>query len=133
MTKPLELKRKCTECGDEFFIIKGAPSKEDKQFKTELHQGEWMINGKLYYLTYFDCPFCGKRHFVQIDDEKSKKKLESVVKHLALASSGKGRYSAYSRVKNNLAKYRDGLEKSTSGSVLKNELTGDIYTLEFTK
>lgn len=30
-------------------------------------------------LSYIDCPYCGKRHFVQIDNEETKSKLDEMI------------------------------------------------------
>ena len=42
------------------------------------HKKEFNVNGKSIFLTYYDCPSCGRRHYVQIDDKTSLGELKKV-------------------------------------------------------
>lgn len=45
--------------------------------KDNVIQREFESNGQSILLTYYDCPDCGRRHFVQIDDKESGYKLQA--------------------------------------------------------
>lgn len=76
---------RCHECGHTLPVMAGMSSfKYGAEYKDKDGQSIW--------LTYFDCPSCGKRHYVQIDDSTSKeylKKATSMFNRLA-ASRRKG-------------------------------------------
>lgn len=60
---------RCHECGYTLPVKEGASSfKYGVEYKDKDGQSIW--------LTYFDCPSCGKRHYVQIDDSMSKEYLK---------------------------------------------------------
>lgn len=52
----------CKNCEHKFLITNGNVTHE-KEFKTK--------DGQSIYITYFDCPKCQERHYVQVDDQKS--------------------------------------------------------------
>lgn len=47
-------------------------------FKKEFRSKE----GQSIFLTYYDCPYCGRRHYVQIDDSESKEILSKATKQM---------------------------------------------------
>ena len=59
---------KCKSCG------------EPNKLNDILQNQNFMKDGKSIRLTYFDCPKCGERCFVQIDDDTSLAMLDSVKK-----------------------------------------------------
>ena len=62
----MNVKAICQKCKESF----------DVSEENLVYQKEFMYDGQSIFLTYFDCPKCGRRHFVQIDDQKSKELLE---------------------------------------------------------
>lgn len=63
---------RCHECGYTLPVKEGASSfKYGVEYKDKDGQSIW--------LTYFDCPNCGKRHYVQIDDSTSKEYLKKAM------------------------------------------------------
>ena len=60
---------RCHECGYTLPVKSGMSSfKYGAEYKDKDGQSIW--------LTYFDCPSCCKRHYVQIDDSTSKEYLQ---------------------------------------------------------
>jgi len=64
----LSMLAKCEECGKTFTI-----NKDVVVFKKD-----YEALGKRIFITYYDCPDCGKRHYVQIDDRESLEVLANV-------------------------------------------------------
>ena len=53
------------------------------------HKKEFKIGDKSIFLTYYDCPKCGRRHFVQIDNDISLSKLNNVKNQFVRLASAK--------------------------------------------
>lgn len=54
----------CENCGERF--------KHDNEGTNFTHAKEYKDKGgRSIWITYFDCPKCGRRHYVQIDDTRS--------------------------------------------------------------
>ena len=70
--KSFSLMFQCEDCKKHF------PVTADQAPNSLKHKKEYVANGQSIFLTYYDCPECGKRHFVQIDDEYSLNKLKHV-------------------------------------------------------
>ena len=58
-----EVKIKCSDCDS--FIDLSVNSNIIK------HKVKHVCEGDIIYLTYFDCPICGKRFYVQIDNDST--------------------------------------------------------------
>lgn len=71
----------CEDCKAKFEIF-GDTSKVN-------HKKEFKIDDKSIYLTYYDCPKCGRRHFVQIDNDISLSKLNNVKNQFVRLASAK--------------------------------------------
>lgn len=99
-----------------------------------------MPNGKSIWLTYFDCPKCGHRHFAQIDDVRTQMLLSDLTKVLAATAkakkqghSVKKQSAKYHRINRDLSAIRNDLEKEYSGAVVCLPDRQMPYELEFTK
>lgn len=96
-------------------------------------------DGKSICLTYFDCPKCGERCFVQIDDETSLAMLDAVKKtFIKLAyrkkmgkKVSKRENSRFAEARASLGIYRTNLMKSFTGKTIHDEDAGKEYTLRF--
>lgn len=95
------------------------------------------IEGEIIFLSYYDCPKCGRRHFVQVDDQKSinlnKKSKELFVKLSKLREDdkeiSKKSISKFNKIRKNLNNYRIILmEKYTNKKAI---LENDTFTLKF--
>lgn len=100
---------------------------------------EFNINGQSISLTYYDCPTCSHRHFVQIDDTKSKQMLVGVsvtfAKFAAAKKKGKmiskKQSERFKKARQNLSDYRTTLMKEFTGKLVYDSETGTEFELRF--
>ena len=119
---------------------------EDCKAKFELgdtslvkHKEEFKVEGKSIFLTYYDCPKCGRRHFVQIDNYISLSKLNDVKNQfvrLAIAKK-KGKEisqkqsARFKNARKDLSDYRMKLMKQYSNKFVYNNETHTTFELRF--
>lgn len=123
----MQFVEKCVKCDT---VIDVGISLKNKNFNKD---------GKTICLTYFDCPKCGERKFVQIDDETSLAMLDSVKKTFIRFACRKRRGKKIPRIENNrfeearsrLSTYRFDLMQQFAGKVIYDEDNGNEYTLRF--
>ncbi len=122
----------CEECKEKFSV-----SSNDESVKV-VHKKEFKINGKSIFLTYYDCPSCGRRHYVQIDDEKSIRKSKDIQKTFVKLCVAKRKGKAipekqqekFKKARQHLSDYRMNLMKEyTNKSVIDDD--GDLFVLRF--
>ena len=103
------------------------------------HKKEFTVNGKSIFLTYYDCPSCGRRHFVQIDDMTSLNKLEevrrmfiklSIMKHKGKEISEK-QSAKFKKARQHLSDYRMKLMEEYTGKLIRNNETESDFELRF--
>lgn len=127
----MKVKAICQKCKSSFDI-----SEENL-----VYQKEYSYEGQSIFLTYFDCPKCNRRHFVQIDNQKSKELLERCKMDFTRLSIAKSKGQV---IKNNrkkkfdaerkyLSKFRNELAKEYSGRQVMDLETGNIFVLLFSK
>lgn len=100
---------------------------------------EFEVNGRSIFLTYYDCPSCGRRHFVQIDDAKSKQMLVGVsIKFAKLAAAkNKGKTipkkqsEKFKKTRQDLSDYRTTLMKEFTGKLVHDSEAGTDFELRF--
>lgn len=128
----MQLMVECEECKQKFAIgSEQAPN-------SLTNKKEFKVNGLSIFLTYYDCPFCGKRHFVQIDDANSLSILRDVVKQFSRLANKRRQYkdipekqsTKFKKTRQRLSDYRLGLMKEYTGKVIQDE-AGTEYTLRF--
>lgn len=103
------------------------------------HKRNFEINGKSIFLTYYDCPSCGRRHFVQIDDEVSLSKLREInimfVKLYAAKKKGKENLqkqsAKFKKARQNLSDYRMKLMQEYTGKSVHDDETDSDFVLRF--
>ena len=128
----MKVKAICQKCKSSFDI-----SEENL-----VYQKEYSYEGQSIFLTYFDCPKCGRRHFVQIDDQKSKELLErckrdfvslSIAKSKGHKAIKKNRKKKFDAERKYLSELRNELVKEYSGRQVMDLETGNIFVLLFSK
>ena len=128
----MQLMVECEECKEKFAVNSGqGPNSLENKKKYE-------IEGQSIFLTYYDCPSCGRRHFVQIDDEASLRILREVTsqftKLAAKRKQGneipKRHTEKFNKSRKHLSNYRLGLMKKYTGKVIFDEV-GSKYVLRF--
>lgn len=122
----------CEDCKQKF------PVTQDQASNSLTHKKEYKSNGQSIFLTYYDCPHCGRRHFVQIDDVNSLQELVRVAnefKSLAIKCQkdktiSKKQSDKFKKSRQHLSDYRMNLMKEFTGKIAVDE-TGVEYTLRF--
>ena len=130
--EPFKLMFECEDCKQKF------PVTQDQAPNSLTHKKEYKSNGQSIFLTYYDCPYCGKRHFVQIDDTSSMQELVGVtnefkslmVKRQKGKTISKKQSDKFKKSRQHLSDYRMNLMKEFTGKIAVDE-TGAEYTLRF--
>ena len=123
----------CENCKQQFEIPYGIENGSIK------HKQEYVVKGQSIFVTYYDCPSCGRRHFVQIDDKKSLEMLKDVKRRFVALSvlTRKGKQipkkqsDKFSEARKYLTLYRNSLMQQYTGTVIKDQITGEQFQLTF--
>ena len=121
----------CKSCRKNFMISENNVTHE-KEFKDK--------DGQTIYITYFDCPYCQDRHYVQVDNNitlKIKKECLDMFASLAKIKIAKKRVPIQQRNKfdsgrKKLSDKRFELMKQYQDSMVTDTQTGAEIHLEFT-
>lgn len=122
----------CEDCKQKF------PVSQDQAPNSLTHKKEFVSNGQSIFLTYYDCPVCGKRHFVQIDDKSSLQELVRIttefrslmMKRKKGKKISKSQSEKFKKARQHLSDYRTNLMKEFTGKIAIDE-TGTECTLRF--
>lgn len=126
----MEKYAECQRCTTKIKLDKNVVQYQ-KEFKDE--------SGQSIYLTYYDCPSCGRRHWVQIDDSNSILKLNEQKKLFIRLSKqkvagkviSKKQSAKHAKIQRDLSDYRIKLMKEFTGKTVADVETGMHYILEF--
>lgn len=121
----------CQNCSKKFEV---SSKSENVHYKEA-----FKVNGQTIYLTYYDCPECGRRHFVQIDSDYTLDVLRSVTKQFAKLAAAKKQDKAvpqkqldkFKRARQHLATSRMDLMKEYTGVSVHDEAADSDFVLEF--
>lgn len=127
-----ELMVECEDCKKRFPVSSNAAA------NSITHKKEFKVNGQSIFLTYYDCPHCSRRHFVQIDDVNSMQELARITTEFAKLNAmmkkgkriSKKQSERFKKSRQHLADYRKNLMKEYTGKVVI-DVTGIPYTLRF--
>lgn len=121
----------CEDCGTKFYLgDSGVKVNYEIQFVAK--------DGRSIFLTYYDCPKCDRRHYVQIDDTRSKKIKKEVSlmfrklskKRLNFEDISKKQNEKFKKLNNTLEHYRFELKKEFNGqSIISN--SGQEFEVHF--
>lgn len=123
----------CEDCKQKF------PVTQDQASNSLTHKKEYKSNGQSIFLTYYDCPYCGKRRFVQIDDTSSMQELVRVTnefKSLAIKRQkdktiSKKQSDNFKKSRQHLSDYRMNLMKQYTGKLIHDNETDSDFVLRF--
>lgn len=123
----------CEDCKTKFSISAG------DAVNVVTHKKEFNVNGQSIFLTYYDCPKCGRRHYVQIDDVVSLNKLKEVsrqfVKLAVAKKKGKDipqkQSAKFKKARQHLSDYRMKLMKEYTGKLVHDNETDSDFVLRF--
>lgn len=104
----------CVNCNKGFTIS------SENVFKHEYKTAK----GNTIWLTYYDCPRCGKRHYVQVDSVRTHQLLQVITRQMAYFAScrkkgkpiRKSASADYERNKTHLSEIRMDMMKQLEGS-----------------
>lgn len=108
----------CEECGERFHLgINEVKLEYGVPFKAK--------DGRSIFITYYDCPKCGRRHYVQVDDAYSNqmKKEVSILfrrlskKRLNSKDIPKKQNEKFKKLNKKLESYRLELKKTLNGQI----------------
>lgn len=128
----MKVKAICQKCKSSFNI-----SEENL-----VYQKEYSYEGQSIFLTYFDCPNCSKRHFVQIDNERSieiLRKCEKDFVRLSIAKTNRHKHiksnvkKKFDAERKYLSEFRSKLAIDYSGRQVVDLETGNTFVLLFSK
>lgn len=133
INETMSLLVECEDCKHKFQISSGNSTEQ------VTHKKEFNVNGKSIFLTYYDCPSCGRRHFVQIDDATSLSKLREVSKQFVKLSVAKHngkeipqkQSAKFKKARQNLSDYRMNLMKQYTGKLIHDNDTDSDFMLRF--
>lgn len=131
--KGMSLLVECEDCKHKFEITFG------EAVNHVTHKKEFNVNGKSIYLTYYDCPSCGRRHYVQIDDAASLSRLNEVKRMFVKLSVAKNKgkeipqkqLAKFKKARQHLSDYRMNLMKEYTGKSIHNDETDSDFVLRF--
>ena len=129
----LNIMFECESCKHKF------PVSQDQASNSLTHKKEFNVNGQSIFLTYYDCPSCGRRHYVQIDDKTSLNKLKEVSRQFVRLSiiKKKGKEipqkqsAKFKKARQNLSDYRMNLMKEYTGKLVHDNETDSDFKLRF--
>ena len=118
----------CEDCGRKFSVN-----------KDNLNQREFTTNEQSIFLTYYDCPSCGRRHYVQIDNWKSmsiyKDAKRQMTKLMVLRRKDKiipqKQQAKFEKTRKHLARIRTNLMKDYTGKLIHDNETDVDFELKF--
>lgn len=92
-------------------------------------------SGRSIFITYYDCPKCGRRHYVQIDDVRSYQMKKETLKlfrrlskkRLDFKDIPKGQNEKFKKLNKRLDDYRLELMKEFNGQII---IAGDGSEVE---
>lgn len=123
----------CEDCHEKFSVASG------EEIQSVTHKREFVVDGQSIFLTYYDCPKCGRRHYVQIDDKRSLDMLKEVIRQFVRLSVKKKQdkeipqkqSAKFKKARQNLSDYRMNLMKEYTGKLLHDNETDSDFELRF--
>lgn len=121
----------CQNCGKRFEVSSGN--------EVVQHKKEFKANEQSIFLTYYDCPECGRRHYVQIDTVQTLQELKEVermfIKLSVAKTKGKqppqSQSAKFKKAREHLAQSRTDLMKQFTGKLVHDSETDKDIVLEF--
>lgn len=134
-----QLTVECEDCKQRFEVYSACSSEDVGKVSLNYNKEFKVHNGKSIFLTYFDCPSCGRRHYVQIDNATSIDKLNkvkkmfielSVMKHKG-KEIPKKQLVKFKKARQHLSDYRMILMKEYTGKLIRSNDTEPYSVLRF--
>lgn len=121
----------CEDCRDKFEI--------NSKNWTMHFKRKYEINGQTIFLSYYDCPKCNRRHYVQIDTIQTLQELKEIermfIKLSVAKKKGKqppqSQSAKFKKAREHLAQSRIDLMKQFTGKLVHDSETDTDIILEF--
>lgn len=129
----MSLLAECEDCKAKFKITSGEAA------GVLSHKKEFKVNGTSIFLTFYDCPYCGRSHYVQIDDAYSLNLLKDVSRQFVKLAVAKKKEkeipqkqsAKFNKSRKHLSDYRMKLMKQYTGKLIHNDETDSDFVLRF--
>ncbi len=100
---------------------------------------QYQLEQQSIWLTYYDCPNCKKRHFVQVDDETTLEILHDLSKQICklMARRSKGwkphqkQQAKFEATRKHLSSLRNQLQATCTGKLAHDNETGEQFEVVF--
>lgn len=123
----------CNNCKEKLKVGKDIKPSEIK------HKKKYVVNGKEIFLTYFECPKCKIRQFVQIDDKNTLSELKEVKKQFRNLSLkrrlgneiDKEQSDKFKEAREHLAQSRIRLARKYTGTLVHDNETDLNFEMRF--
>lgn len=130
------------ECKQTMLLVECENCKQKFQIGEQnavTHKRKLVVEGKVIYLTYYDCPSCDRRHFVQIDNDKTLQQLNDVtsrfkslsVKRIKGQQISRKQSVRFEKARKHLANNRIELMKKYTGKLVHDNETDSDFELRF--
>lgn len=132
------LQVKCMQCNEHFELTNNLICANGINHKIEFTYREEGKDDKKLYLTYYVCPKCGKKYFVQIDDDTSLKSFKTISKNFIklarMKRNGdvpKKKQQKFNKQRKMLEVYRNNLKTEFTGKSIHDDRTDEEFILVF--
>lgn len=107
---------------------------------TNLVRKKFLFEEQVIFLSFYDCPSCGKRHYAQIDNVKTLEQLKDVTKQMHKLANYKKcgnqvpqkQSAKFKKTREHLAQSRNNLMKEFTGkNVIDAESGIEVFDLRF--
>lgn len=101
---------------------------------------KFLFEGQVVFLSFYECPNCGKRHYAQIDNVKTLEQLKDVTKQMHKLANYKRcgnqvpqkQSAKFKKAREHLAQSRNNLMKEFTGkNVIDAESGIEVFDLRF--
>lgn len=101
---------------------------------------KFLFEGQVVFLSFYDCPNCGKRHYAQIDNVKTLEQLKDATKQMHKLANYKmcgnqvpqKQSAKFKKTREHLAQSRNNLMKEFTGkNVIDAESGIEVFDLRF--
>lgn len=121
----------CERCKEQFKVNSGG--------QCQIKKKEYEIEGQSIFLTYYDCPKCGRRHHVQIDDATSLRMFNNVKRQFIVLSIAKKKdkeiskkqSAKFKKNRRDLSDYRMNLMKKYTNKEVYDHEDKSYFVLRF--
>lgn len=129
MPKDISLLAECEGCHEKFNVSQGILT----------YKKPYKVSDGVIYLTYYDCSKCGKRHYVQVDDDKTLELLKvnegQFIHNAVIRAKGKKlrkkKIDQYKDSRKYLTRYRKKLMEEYEGKQIYDEEKSSYFELRF--